>query len=156
MTVQTASALHSLLEQAVAERDEARDALMRATQAQSQAEGQLQQLQAFGNDYDQRWQQQFRSGAAIEVMRCYQDFTRRLHQATDQQRHNSKLAAGQVERARERLVAREMRVASVRALIERREQEARQAAARQDQKLTDEAASRIGRLARGPSSTLPT
>jgi len=136
-------ALDTLLEQATNERDAAQDALTRARQALEQAQGQLGQLTGFAADYEQRWQQQFKGSTSIEVMRCYQDFMRRLHQATDQQRHAIHMAQLQVDRERERLLARETRVASVRTLMQRRQQEVHQKAQRQDQKANDEAAARV-------------
>jgi len=137
-------ALKVLLKQAEAERDEAlmllREAEARATAAQQQAE----QLQVYRGEYRQRWSQQFAQGGTIQIVQCYQSFSDRLEQAVQLQQNNAVQQQAQLDQARALLAQRELRVASVGKLIQRREQELRQVQMRQEQKTTDEAAQRSG------------
>lgn len=133
-----------LLQQAEAQRDEA---LLQMQQAQQRAQGaqaQADQLQAYREQYRQRWQQQFAQQGGIEIVQCYQSFSERLEQALAHQAQAVAQANAQLERARTELADREMRVASVRKILERRQQEQRRGEERRDQKLTDEAAQRSG------------
>jgi flagellar FliJ protein len=78
----------------------------------------------------------------MELVNCYRGFMERLTQAVDQQRVVAEQAAAELDHARLALRDGEMRVASVRKLIERRVAEAHTAAQRREQKTSDEFASR--------------
>jgi len=78
----------------------------------------------------------------MELMHVYRAFMDRLNLAVDQQQRVAQHSAIKAEQARDALVQQELRVASVRKLIERRQQELRQSAERRDQKQTDEFAAR--------------
>jgi flagellar FliJ protein len=134
--------LLTLLAQTERERDDALSAHQRAVAAHQAAVEQAEQLLAYRREYEQRWGDQFSRQGSIELVRCYQSFTTRLTQAVDHQQRSAQYAARQVETAREALLEQEMRVASVRKLIERRMQEAQLSSDRRDQKLTDEFAAR--------------
>lgn len=136
------AALNLLLEQARKDREAAREALARAQLSHQQAVAQLQQLEGFAREYEARWQGQFQGGAAVEVLRCYQDFMRRLGQAIAQQHHAVRVAQGLAERERQRLLARETRLASIEALAQRRLGRERIRATRLEQKHSDELAAR--------------
>lgn len=134
---------------------EARDSLLAAMQqAQNRAQAsraQAEQLLAYRDDYHRRWSGQFRTQATMDIMRCYQEFAQRLEEAIAQQTRVATHAETQVQRAREALTAQEIRVASVRKLIERRLAEQHRAAERRDQKQTDEAAQRAAWRAAHPA-----
>jgi flagellar FliJ protein len=135
-------ALNILLERAEAERD---DALAKLQELQRQAEAaqaQAAQLGQYRSDYQQRWTQQFARQTTIDIVGHYQNFGQRLDQAIAQQGAVSQFAQQRVERAREALRDLELRVASVRKLIERRQGELRRSAQRREQKATDEQAAR--------------
>lgn len=135
-------ALNILLERAEAERD---DALAKLQELQRQAEAaqaQAQQLGQYRSDYQQRWTQQFARQTTIDIVGHYQNFGQRLDQAIAQQGAVSQFAQQRVERAREALRDLELRVASVRKLIERRQGELHRSAQRREQKATDEQAAR--------------
>jgi len=136
--------LEMLLKQAESERDEALLALQQAQARADAARTQAEQLAAYRGQYQQRWTQQFAQRGAIEIVHCYQGFNERLQQAITHQEQASAQSAAQLERARVLLQERELRVASVRKLIERRRLELRRLDERRDQKLTDEAAQRSG------------
>lgn len=139
MSTQT---LTILLERAEAERDAALAQLKLLTAQAEQARAQAEQLDQYRGEYQQRWAQQFARQTTIEIVGCYQSFGLRLDQAIDQQGYASRHAQQRVERAQATLRELELRVASVRKLLERRQGETRRAAQRQEQKTTDEQASR--------------
>jgi flagellar FliJ protein len=136
--------LEMLLKQSETERNEALSRLQEAQGRAQAAQAQREQLLAYRGAYQQRWSQQFASRGGIEIMQCYQGFHDRLDQAIGQAQQGASRADEQVEQARAVLQQREMRVASVRKLIERRRLELRRVEDRRDQKLTDEAAQRSG------------
>ncbi|MEW6706686.1 MAG: flagellar export protein FliJ [Pseudomonadota bacterium] len=133
-----------LLKQAEEQRDEALVLMQQADKRAQGAQAQAEQLLAYRGQYRQRWVQQFSASAAIEIVQCYQGFGERLEQAIAHQQQVVAQCQAQAERMRELVQQRELRVASVRKLIERRQQEQRRVEERRDQKLTDEAAQRSG------------
>lgn len=137
------TALTTLLEQATSERDQILAALQRAEQHARRLQAQADQLLGYRGEYQQRWQQQFSRQGAAEIVQCYHGFMTRLDDALGQQNGQAAAAGANVERLRQRLVAAEMRVASVRKLIERRQAEALKTLQRRDQRQTDEMAQRV-------------
>ena len=134
--------LLALLKQTESERDEALSHSERLAAAQRTAQAQSEQLLAYRRDYEQRWGAQFSREGQIELLRCYQGFVERLSQAIRQQSHAAAHAQTQAENAATALRQHEIRVASVRKLIERRVQQAQHGAQRREQKQTDEFAAR--------------
>lgn len=131
-----------VLENAERERD---FAIIEQQRAQNQLDGaqrQAEQLVAYRREYEQRWGAQFRRAGSMEIVQCYQGFMGRLQLAVDQQQQQVAMATAALEASRDALHGHEMRVASVRKLIERRQQEANLTASRHEQKATDEQASR--------------
>ena len=135
--------LLALLAQTERERDAALAQAQRAAEAQTKASSQAEQLLAYRHEYEQRWSAQFRTEGRIELVHCYRGFMDRLTQAVEQQQRVAAHAAAQLERSRASLCQQELRVASVRKLIERRRQELRLSADRMEQKQTDEFGSRM-------------
>lgn len=143
--------LLALLAQAERERDEAQARARGAASAHQAATAQAEQLLVYRREYEQRWNEQFRTAGAIEVVHCYQGFMQRLSAAVEQQARATQHAATQLERAQQALREQELRVASVRKLVERRVHERRLHGERVEQKHTDEFAARAAwnRLASG-------
>lgn len=139
--------LHLLLEREEAERDEAMRRLQHAEDEARRAQSQADMLLAYRDDYRQRWQQQFARGGSVSLVQCYQGFMARLDQAIAQQEQQVQRRREAVDACRSALSAQQVRVASVRKLIERRERDQQQRAARRDQKSTDESAARAHRQA---------
>lgn len=138
----SSSALITLLEQAENERDAALARLRQADEAAQQARAQAEQLHAYREDYRRRAPALHGKAASIELVRCHQGFMQRLDQAIEQQRGQlAKLEQNAVAQ-RETVLEREIRVASVKKLIDRRADEARRHAARIEQRHTDETALR--------------
>ena len=132
-----------LLGQHERQRDAALAEQQRAQAASTAAAAQAEQLRDYRRDYEQRWSAQFCREGKIELVRCYQSFMERLTQAVDQQTRVAEHAATQYDHAVVALREIELRCASIRRLIERREQERRLGAERADQKLSDETATRL-------------
>lgn len=135
--------LIALLAQTERERDAAWAEAQAAAQNLSNANAQHEQLLAYRREYEQRWNNQFRSEGRMELVHCYRGFMDRLTQAVEQQQRVAEYAATQAERTKALLAEQELRVASVRKLIERRQQELRLSADRAEQKQTDEFGSRM-------------
>jgi len=142
-TPQQQQALITVLEQA----EEARDAALAQFEASRKAhEGARQQLQSlhdFRQQYQNRWQNQFRQAGGMEIMRCYQDFMARLAEAEAEQERRCTQVQQAMERCRAQLIERERKVAAVTQLIERRATEQQLRQQRRDQKATDEIAARL-------------
>jgi len=146
--------LSVLLEHAETERDEALRDLQDASNRADQARAQADQLEQYRRDYQLRWNSEFSRQGTMDIVMCYQSFGSRLDQAISHQSQVVQHADSRVTIARELLTQRELRVLSVRKLIERRRQEMLGRLARQDQKSTDEQASRAGWGAGHPLSRL--
>ena len=136
--------LNVLLEHAQTERDAALRDMQDAATMADQAKAQAEQLRLYRLDYQQRWSSQFARQGTIDIVMCYQSFGTRLDQAIAHQTQVVEHAGNRVEIARDLLMQREMRVLSIRKLMERRRQEMQRGQDRQDQKATDEQASRAG------------
>lgn len=142
MSTTNLQTLSILLERAEAERDQALAYLQEVRRAAEAARSQADQLGQYRSEYQQRWTQQFARGSSIDILGCYQNFGLRLDQAIDQQGLVANHQDARVERAQEMVRELEMRVASVRKLLERRRAEMSRSAQRQEQKATDEQAAR--------------
>jgi flagellar FliJ protein len=148
------TALHTLLEHAVHQRDEALAALLRAEQAAHRLRLQAEQLHTYRGEYHERGPTRAGSTAPVELLHCHRNFMQRLDQALGQQHGQLQAAEARVLQLRGALLAHETRVASVRKLLERRAQEQRLVAARQEQRRNDDAA--LQRHHRGRTDMLPT
>lgn len=137
--------LQTLLEREEDERDQALKRLQQAEEAARRARAQAEMLHGYHDEYCQRWSAQFARGGSMPVMQCYQGFMQRLQQAIAQQQRDAEQAERRAEQCRAQLAAQQLRVASVRKLIERRQHELQRVAARREQKLGDEIAARTVR-----------
>ncbi|MBT9598384.1 MAG: flagellar export protein FliJ [Vitreoscilla sp.] len=140
--------MNTLLDREKKKRDAA-IAEWRETERQAEAaREQADSLVSYRAEYRKRWAAQFAQRAPIEIVRCYQGFVERLEQAIGAQQSAAQQAADRVAAARARLHHREIKVATVQRLIERRLQAAALREQRRDQKASDEAAQRLGWAAR--------
>ena len=135
--------LHTLLERERKRRDEqmaqVRNAVANVEAQQQQADS----LTVYRGEYCQKWSAQFQQSAQIEILRSYHGFLARLDQAITQQQSVVEHASRMVDAQRQRLVEREIRVATVERLIKRREAVLAKLADRRDQKNLDELAQRL-------------
>ncbi len=132
--------LQTLLDEAERQRDAALGALLQAEEAARGLHAQAGQLQAYRGDYHERGPTRSGRSTPIELLHCHRDFMQRLDQAVAQQQGQLQAAEARVVQLRAALLAHEIRVASVRKLIERRAREERLVAARQEQRRGDDAA----------------
>jgi flagellar protein FliJ len=137
--------LMALLAQTEKERDLALVHSQRQADAHRAAQQQAEQLRVYRSDYERRWGEQFGREGKVELLRCYQGFVERLSMALEQQVRIAHDAAQQAERAAGALREYEIRVASVRKLIERRVTEVQRTLNLREQKQSDEFASRAAR-----------
>ena len=135
--------LRTLLEREQKWRDEqmaqVRNAVANVEAQEQQAGG----LTTYRTEYCQKWSAQFRQAAQIEILRSYHGFLARLDQAISQQESVVEHARRMVDVQRQRLIEREIRVATVERLIKRREALLARIADRRDQKNLDELAQRL-------------
>lgn len=143
MSPQDLDTLALLLERASADRDRLAAELRRAEEVQRHQQAQADHLAAYREEYVQRWSRQFGRGGAIEIVQCYQSFMQRLEEAMLQQAAQVERASSVLNQLRDALQQAEMRVASVRKLIDRRLQERARAEQRREQKQSDEAAQHL-------------
>lgn len=139
----TLQALNQLLEHERRTRDEALLDLREAETAREAADSQAAQLDAYRDEYVQRWGARFREPGSVTLMQCYQGFMQRLDQAIGQQQATVQVAHRRLDHARAALREYERRVASVEKLIERRGQQLQRQQARREQALSDEVALRM-------------
>jgi flagellar protein FliJ len=135
--------LLTLLSHTERERHAAMAEAKRIEQEHRNATRQAEQLHTYRRDYEQRWSSQFSRSGDIAIVHCYQGFVARLGQAIEAQERVTLLAAHRLEQAQATWQEQEMRVASVRKLIERRSREQRGADDRREQKQLDEHAARL-------------
>jgi flagellar FliJ protein len=137
------TALHTLLEHTQRQRDEVLLALQRAEAHALRLQQQAEQLGAYRTDYERRGPTQAGVTAGMEMVNVHIGFIGRLGQALDQHHGQQQGAEAQVQRLRAALLPLELRVASVRKLLERREQAQRGVESRREQRQTDEAAQQL-------------
>lgn len=136
-------ALNLLLDRATQERDRLAGELRRGEEVVQRARLQGRQLGDYRGEYLQRWSAQFGRGGAIEIVHCYQSFMQRLDEALAQQQRQIEAAERGVAAVRQALLQAEVRVASVKKLIERRQAEMARRQERRDQRQTDETAQQL-------------
>ena len=140
-------ALLSLLAHAERERNCAMSDAKRVELEHRAAQRQADQLLAYRSDYEQRWSRSFGGdGGGIAIVHCYQGFMQRLDAAIETQQRVVALAAQRLDAAQALWQQREIRVASVRKLIERRGEQARAGEQRREQRQQDEHAMRAAWL----------
>ena len=142
--------LRTLLEREQKRRDEQMAHVRNAVANVEAQEQQASDLTTYRSEYCQKWSAQFRQAAQIEILRSYHGFLARLDQAITQQESVVEHAKRMVDVQRQRLIEREIRVATVERLIKRREAMLARIADRRDQKNLDELAQRLS-SARGHS-----
>ena len=135
--------LQTLLEREQKRRDEqmAQRARRRGQRRDAAAAG--RRPHRIPREYCRKWSAQFQQAAQMEILRSYHGFLSRLDQAITQQQSVVEHAQRMVEAQRQRLVEREIRVATVERLIKRREALLAKVADRRDQKNLDEMAQRL-------------
>jgi len=133
-------ALSVAVDMAVRTRDEARKLLQGALHAQQSAQQQMAQLQGYAGETQDRWGLRAHAQVQPEVMFHHYQFMERLHHAMGLQ---SSVVGNQVQRvqaAQKALLQTELRLASLKKLVDKRHAEWMQQQSRREQKQTDEQA----------------
>lgn len=141
MSSPTPSALQVALAMAERQRDATRNALNEARASAHAASEQMQQLQSYAGETDARWGTRAGAVMAPEVMFHHRHFMGRLSHAMGMQTTVLCDHERRVSLAEQQLLALELRVATLKKLVVRREHEAALLLQRREQKQTDERAS---------------
>ncbi|RYF25897.1 MAG: flagellar export protein FliJ [Comamonadaceae bacterium] len=138
------ASLHAFLvavEMAERKRDDARQALQDARNARQAAQQQLDQIESYAQETQNRWGLRADATVKPEVMYHHYQFMDRLAHASGLQSGVVGDQAGRVDAAAHALLQAELRVTSLKKVVEKRRREMEQLQARRDQKQTDERAS---------------
>lgn len=134
------NALMIAIEMATRKRDEARQALRERQRAYDAAHSQMQQLESYAAEMQQRWGAVEGAEMKPEVMFHHRQFMERLQHAIQLQ---NKVMADQslrLEAAQKALMAAELRLSSLNKVVETRRRDMALAQMRREQKQTDERA----------------
>lgn len=137
------SSLHALMvaiELATRKRDEARQALRERQRAHAAAQSQMEQLQSYMLEMQQRWAPQEGAELKLEVMYHHEQFMARLQHAVGLQTKVMQDQAIRLEAAQKALMATELRLTSLNKVVETRRRDIALAQMRREQKQTDERA----------------
>ena len=134
------NALAVAVEAASRKRDDARRVLHDTQAAQQAALAQLEQLEGYARETEARWGVKADTAMKPEVMYHHYQFMNRLGHAAGIQTGVVGDHAHRVEAARQALLQAELRLASLRKVVDKRRQELELAQMRREQKQTDERA----------------
>lgn len=133
--------LHKVVDLAERRRDDARAALAQQQRELQIAREQLQQLQTYAQEAQQRWTARS-SSAGVDAQQLFhqRQFMAKIDHAIEFQRGVIANREALIERAEQQVLAAERDVAGLRKYTERKLLAVQQQAARQEQKATDEMA----------------
>lgn len=120
------------------QRDQQLSLVVQARQASQFALDQMLQLQSYAADTETRWSALARVQANAELMRHNHHFMARLHQAIGLQRLTLAALEDELRAAGKRLLTADLRLASLKQLMEKRQGAAAKLMARREQKQMDE------------------
>ena len=133
-------ALSVAVEVASRKRDDARKVLQDTLAAEQAARAQLDQLEDYARETESRWGMKADTAMQPEVMYHHYQFMDRLGHAAGVQTTVVGDHAARVEKARRTLLDAELRLASLRKVMEKRKADLDLVQMRRDQKQTDERA----------------
>lgn len=134
------NALMVAIEMAVRKRDEARNALLERQRAHAAAKSQMEQLENYALEMQQRWGASEGAAMKPEVMFHHRQFMDRLQHAIDLQTRVMNDQNIRLEAAQKGLMAAELRLSSLNKVVETRRRDMALAQMRREQKQTDERA----------------
>ena len=135
------NALSIAVEVASRKRDDARKVLQDTLAAEQAARAQLDQLEDYARETESRWGMKADTAMQPEVMYHHYQFIGKLEHAIGLQSGVVQEQARRVEQARQALLQAELRLTSLRKVVERKQHELAIAQMRREQKQTDERAS---------------
>jgi len=139
----TSSAIHTLIELATQETDEAAKRLGRAVRAAEESQQKLALLQQYREDYAARFQANLAAGLSASGYRNFQVFIDKLDSAIASQQHVVHEAERRVALERGAWQASERKRMSYDTLATRAQKEMQKQENRRDQKQSDEHAARL-------------
>lgn len=137
------SSLHALMvaiELATRKRDEARQSLRERLRAHEAAQSQMEQLQSYALEMQQRWAPQEGAELKLEVVYHHQQFMARLQHAIGLQTKVLQDQVIRLETAQKALMSTELRLSSLNKVVQTRQRDMALAQMRREQKQTDERA----------------
>ena len=134
------NALMVAIEMAVRKRDEARNALLERQRAHAAAKSQMEQLENYALEMQQRWGASEGAAMKPEVMFHHRQFMDRLQHAIDLQTRVMNDQNIRLEAAQKALMAAALRLSSLNKVVETRRRAMALAQMRREQKQTDERA----------------
>jgi len=123
---------------ATAQREQAQAQLQKARQADAHAQGQMQQLQDYLQEIEQRWMKGAQASTSSELLHHHYQFTTRLNQAILLQNGVLQGSHARIEAARQQLLKVEIRLASFKQLLANRRAVQAERQQRSEQRQTDE------------------
>lgn len=134
------NALMVAIDAATRKRDEARQAMQERMRSWQAAQGQMAQLQGYATEMQGRWGAQESQAVQPEVMYHQYQFMERLQHAMGLQTKVLADQAIRLETAQKALLSSEMRVSSLRKVVQARRRDLALVQMRREQKETDERA----------------
>ena len=134
------NALMIAIEMAVRKRDDARQALRERQHAFDAAKSQMEQLENYAAEMQQRWGAPEGASLKPEVMVHHRQFMERLEHAINLQTRVIADQSIRLEAAQKALMAAELRLTSLNKVVETRRRDMELAQMRREQKQTDERA----------------
>lgn len=134
------NALMIAIEMAVRKRDDARQALRERQHAFDAAKSQMDQLENYAAEMQQRWGATEGASLKPEVMVHHRQFMERLEHAINLQTRVIADQSIRLEAAQKALMAAELRLTSLNKVVETRRRDMELAQMRREQKQTDERA----------------
>lgn len=132
--------LNKVVELAEKRRDQALSTLAQLQRETQVAQEQMNQLQAYAQEAQQRWAARSSAGVDAALLHHHRQFMDKIDHAMDFQRGVLSSREAQIERGQQQLHAAERDVAGLRKYTDRKVQDLLQHAQRQEQKATDEMA----------------
>ena len=126
---------------AIAKRDQALAVLQTHRRNHAFAQSQMDQLQQYANETEQRWTVGAQKSTTPELLHHHYQFMARLQQAVVLQQGALATSASKVEAAEQHLLQAEFRIASLKLVLAKRQGELATLQQRQEQKQMDEFAS---------------
>ena len=134
------NALSVAIEAATRKRDEAQKLVRSAVAAEQAADAQLHQLEGYADETQARWGVKADATMQPEVMYHHYQFMDRLRHASSIQASVVSEQSGRVRAAQSALLQAELRLSSLRKVIDKRRHDLALLQMRRDQKQTDERA----------------
>lgn len=139
------ASLQRVIEMAEKRRDEALAEQARLQREQQHAMAQMDQIQGYAQEAEQRWAQRSAQGVTTALLMHHRQFMQKIHHAIDFQRGVLSDKEIRLERAQSTVMEAEREVASLRKYTERQQAALALRAMRIEQKQTDEMAQNIHR-----------